>query len=122
MSPVPGSRTRELLKSLVAQWCQALHELGDLLAGDATLSTAVWARDNVGAVSPLPADFNPKPLLEDLLSADAHLEATCRNPWTLARAIEINTIREIVQAAVSVENPPVDPITDLLLSHLFEDD
>ncbi len=110
-------------------WCHTLHELSEsgslssVLSGGAVLSSAVWASDNPGTAPPYPG-FDPKPILQELLSIDTHLKATCLNPWTLARAIEGISPTEIfrVAAFLGEEGTTAEHITDLLLSILYEDD
>lgn len=126
MPPTPARNVRHLIYQVVAAWNTLVLDLRAPATGDSfgsLLSRAVWLWQNR---QPVPAPYDKCaviPLLNDLLSIDSHLSATCRDARSLARALDVILLERLADSSRAPGGEvTLDQITDFLVGALFEED
>jgi hypothetical protein len=126
MPPTPTPNARTLLREIVGLWNDLVGDLRAQepdAAGGRVLSRAValWREGR-----PTLAPYDKYPVVEPLnalLTADGHLTASCRDARTLAAALDFLTLEQLSDPPFAPSGGmPLDPITDFLVSRLYEDD
>jgi len=126
MPPTPAPEVRPLVHQVVTAWNTLVLDLRAQPARDSSgslLSRTVWLWQNR---QPVPAPYDKcvvTPLLNDLLSIDSHLSATCRDAQKLARALDVIALERLADSPRAPGGEvTLDQVTDFLVAALFEDD
>jgi hypothetical protein len=120
MPPTPAPETRDLVRQIVTSWNDLVLDLGT--PSDGALARAIWQSEH----PPLPEPYCKYPLLvllQQLITVDPHLQATCREPYRLARAFDVIALDQLASRPFGqYGDVTLDRIADFLVARLYEDD